>query len=292
MSSTTFVNGVTLTDEDWFNDLDRLHYDIMGDPATAVAALDALNLARADIASATTLDLDAATSTYLRVTGTTTTTAVTLADGSRRSVVAAAAWPLTHGASLILPGAASHTCTAGDILHFHGESGGVVRVEIVPSALIPALVDQAVAEAGTDNNPREWSALRVAQAIAALAGAGGQYKVFNFTKDRSTATGTNAYTGIGFQPKAAIFFAAVNNTTGRMSVGMDDGTTKGCVLDYTPVSADQWDSATAVSIYSLSGATETYTGYVQSWDADGFTISWTKTGSPTGTMNVKAILFG
>lgn len=41
MTSTTFTNGSTLTDDDYFNDLDRLHYDILGDPAniTAIKAL-------------------------------------------------------------------------------------------------------------------------------------------------------------------------------------------------------------------------------------------------------------
>lgn len=34
MSDTTFVNGVTLTDADWFNDVNRLHYTIFGDPTT------------------------------------------------------------------------------------------------------------------------------------------------------------------------------------------------------------------------------------------------------------------
>lgn len=33
MSTTTFTNGVTVTDADWFNDLDRLLYDILDDPA-------------------------------------------------------------------------------------------------------------------------------------------------------------------------------------------------------------------------------------------------------------------
>lgn len=37
MVSTVFVNGVTLSDEDWFNDLNRLHYTILGDPATLAA---------------------------------------------------------------------------------------------------------------------------------------------------------------------------------------------------------------------------------------------------------------
>lgn len=37
MADTTFVNSVTLTDADWFNDLNRLHYTIFGDPATLAA---------------------------------------------------------------------------------------------------------------------------------------------------------------------------------------------------------------------------------------------------------------
>ena len=38
MADTTFVNGVTLTDADWFNDVNRLHYTIFGDPSTVGAA--------------------------------------------------------------------------------------------------------------------------------------------------------------------------------------------------------------------------------------------------------------
>jgi len=88
--------------------------------------------ARVDVASAATLDLDAAavTSDYLRLTGTTGVTAVTLADGQRRIAVAGGAVPITHGASLILPGAANYTCAAGDLLLFIGEAAGVVRVMI------------------------------------------------------------------------------------------------------------------------------------------------------------------
>jgi len=88
--------------------------------------------ARTDIASAATLDLDgnSATSDYLRVTGTTTTTAITLADGQRRFLIANAAWPITHGASLICPGSTSYTCAAGDIVLAIGEPAGVVRLMI------------------------------------------------------------------------------------------------------------------------------------------------------------------
>jgi hypothetical protein len=85
-----------------------------------------------DVASATTVDLDAnaANSDKLRITGTTATTAITLADGQTRLLRAAAAWPITHGASLICPGSASYTCTAGDLILAIGEAGSVVRLMI------------------------------------------------------------------------------------------------------------------------------------------------------------------
>jgi hypothetical protein len=44
MASTTFTNNVTLTDADWFNDLNRLHYAILGDPADAAAVKTALGI--------------------------------------------------------------------------------------------------------------------------------------------------------------------------------------------------------------------------------------------------------
>lgn len=42
MTSTTFQNGVTLTDEDWFNDVDFLVYDIFGDSTTTASAASRL----------------------------------------------------------------------------------------------------------------------------------------------------------------------------------------------------------------------------------------------------------
>jgi hypothetical protein len=41
MSSTTFANGVTLTDDDWFNDLNRLNYVIFADATTLASAQEA-----------------------------------------------------------------------------------------------------------------------------------------------------------------------------------------------------------------------------------------------------------
>lgn len=87
----------------------------------------ALNEAHgANIASASTLNLDSATGNFLHVTGTTTITAITLTAG-RRTVVFNGALTLTNGASLILPGGANITTAAGDIATFISEGGGTVR---------------------------------------------------------------------------------------------------------------------------------------------------------------------
>lgn len=42
MADTTFTNGVTVTDADWFNDLNRLHYTIFNDPADFTAVQTAM----------------------------------------------------------------------------------------------------------------------------------------------------------------------------------------------------------------------------------------------------------
>lgn len=42
MSDTTFTNGVTLTDADWFNDVNRLHYTLFNDPTTTASIAAAI----------------------------------------------------------------------------------------------------------------------------------------------------------------------------------------------------------------------------------------------------------
>ena len=42
MTTTTFVNGSTLTDAGWFNDVDALTYDVFGAPTTGKGALTSL----------------------------------------------------------------------------------------------------------------------------------------------------------------------------------------------------------------------------------------------------------
>jgi hypothetical protein len=101
-------------------------------------SLDDLHRTGDDIASAATVNLESATGAFVEVTGTTATTAITLADGHQRLVRAAGAWPLTHGTNLQLPGGANYTCAAGDMIHFVAD-GSVIRATIFPVSGQPAV---------------------------------------------------------------------------------------------------------------------------------------------------------
>jgi len=80
----------------------------------------------ADIASATTTDIGAATGPSLTITGTTTITGFgTIAAGHRRTVKFSGALTLTHnGTSLILPGSANITTAADDTAEFESLGSG------------------------------------------------------------------------------------------------------------------------------------------------------------------------
>lgn len=91
------------------------------DAKVGSAMTQAINEAKgADIASAATTDIGSATGNYVKVTGTTTITALgTIQAGTRRIVEFTGILTLTHNAtSLILPTGANITTAAGDVATF------------------------------------------------------------------------------------------------------------------------------------------------------------------------------
>jgi hypothetical protein len=100
----------------------------LSDVASKKTSKDNLSVHGSDIASASTVNLETATGDLVDVTGTTTITAITLSEGHERTVRFTGALTLTHGASLVLPGAANITTAAGDFAVFRGYAAGVVRL--------------------------------------------------------------------------------------------------------------------------------------------------------------------
>lgn len=82
----------------------------------------------ADIASAATVNLTAATGNYVHITGTTTITAFTIPQGAERMVVFDGALTLTNSANLLLPTGANITTVAGDTAIVRGDTATVAKV--------------------------------------------------------------------------------------------------------------------------------------------------------------------
>ncbi len=129
----------------------------LSDLASPIAGFDNLSVHGADIASASTVDLGAATGDVVDVTGTTTITAITLAEGKRRIVRFTGALTLTHGASLVLPGAANITTAAGDYAVFVGYAAGVVRCVLYSKASGYAVIGTKAADQQVFTSSGTWT---------------------------------------------------------------------------------------------------------------------------------------
>lgn len=201
--------------------------------------------AAVDIASATTLDLDAnaANSGIIRVTGTTATTAITLAEGQVRTLRAAAAWPITHGASLLCPGSASYTCAAGDLITAIGEAAGVVRL-----AIAKADGTAVVASAGTP--PVRQTVLSGPVTSAGLPDFGG-------------STGSTTVTASGTL-KATAAAGGDANYTGSISnpswTGLSTNGTMYLYLEITAAGVVSTGSTTLAPTYQWGGSYSTTSG--------------------------------
>lgn len=108
------------------------------------------------------------------------------------------------------------------------------------------------------------------------------FKIGTFTRDLTTASGTQAVTGVGFQATAVIFLLGLVGADGA-SVGLSNGTIHSCIYE----AGDRFQANTSNALYYSNSAGSTlYAGVVSAFAADGFTVTWTKTGAPTGTATV------
>ncbi len=102
------------------------------------------------IATAATLNLNAATGDYVTLTGTTNVSAITLVEGQERTCRASGVFDLVNSASLILPSGADITTAAGDVFIVRGEASGVVRLVNYMRADGTAIVGGGGIELGTE----------------------------------------------------------------------------------------------------------------------------------------------
>ena len=103
------------------------------------------------------------------------------------------------------------------------------------------------------------------------------------TRDMTAASGDVAYTGYGFQPTSLIILA--NVSTSISSWGFGDVNLAEMCLRARNSGGSPVFSIVTTTIVDLTdaGTGDAQTAVLKTLDADGFTLTWTKTASPTGT---------
>lgn len=217
---------------------------------------DVQTIKGADIASATTTDIGAATGNFIDVTGTTTITGLgTVTAGTQRWVRFAGALTLTHNAtSLILPGAANITTAANDRACFVSlGSGNWLCLAYQPADGV--LIGGSATAAEVD---------RVADVSARLVAAGGTLSVTEASHDGKTILLDTASGSVATLPSAsgsgAIFRFVVSTTVTsndhivQVAASTDDEfnghmiqtdtDTSDTLVSYPALAADNFDTIT------------------------------------------------
>lgn len=176
---------------------------------------------RADVASAATVNLSTTGTNYVRVTGTTTITAITLGNGDPRFVVFDNALTLTHGASLILPGAANITTAAGDCALFIGEASGAVRCVAYQRASGAPIVP------GVDATTSVKGISQLATQAEAQAGTN---TTKTLTPDAFRAANIVLGTAVASTSGTSIDFTGISSLAKRVTVMLDGVSTNGTSL--------------------------------------------------------------
>ncbi len=106
------------------------------------------------------------------------------------------------------------------------------------------------------------------------------------TRAMAGGSGSEPYTGYGFRPKVVFIMA---NFGAQVSWGVDNGTTFKCIYDINGTGLT-WEGSYSVELND--GAGNSQVAKVSSFDADGFTLIWTKAGAPSGTGNFVVLAIG
>ena len=110
-------------------------------------------------------------------------------------------------------------------------------------------------------------------------------KLIQISRDLTVASGDVAYTGFGFTPTSLIInYNIASNSHGGN--GFVDSSKSGKCM-FTEDGTTRLSQAHLIFIPSASGQYQM--ADVKSYDADGFTLTWAKTASPTGTVLIDVL---
>lgn len=106
--------------------------------------------------------------------------------------------------------------------------------------------------------------------------------IVNSTYDLTTASGTQTVSGFGFTPSACDGFGAVNN--GAFGAYTVWNAHSDSALNQSSISEAASDQFVQTQFFAPGDSTASnfQTGIISAYNSGSITITWTKTGSPTG----------
>ena len=172
MPDTSYTDGVTVIVADTMNDLNRLHYTILGDPTTVHDIRKKAWIKGADVGSAATVTVPT-DGNFFHITGTTEIQGFSAVNaGYEIKVVFDGILNLTHGAgTLILPGGTSILTAAGDSATFINESAAIWRCVNYTSAAPAGVPAGLIGPYAGASAPSGWL-LCFGQAVSRVTYAG------------------------------------------------------------------------------------------------------------------------
>ncbi|GAI08307.1 unnamed protein product [marine sediment metagenome] len=109
-------------------------------------------------------------------------------------------------------------------------------------------------------------------------------QALSFTRPMADATGDVSYAGYRFKPRVLIAIGQVATT--QVCVGFGDLALEDHFIALRGTGS--WIDGVTFLFAGATGTDNQY-GTLKSLDSDGFTITWTKAGSPTGTFKFKVL---
>lgn len=110
-----------------------------------------------------------------------------------------------------------------------------------------------------------------------------QIKIGTFTYDTSTASGNQVITGVGFQPTLVYISGSDSSSANQSFSGFSNGSSTYSTNNYGNVVSEMWITAPNIALFQTPAI---YVSGSITFQADGFTIAWTKTGGKTGTADI------
>lgn len=118
----------------------------------------------------------------------------------------------------------------------------------------------------------------------------GRFVIGTFSRDTTLASGTQSVTGVGFRPYFLYFLGAEGGTR-EVTWGFENGTTRQGIAAEGGAAGTTFAPQAGRSARFDEGGSNIYDITSATMDIDGFTVTWDKTGSPTGTVTVQYMAF-